>query len=1043
MNRKFIVGTTALKRWIKIVNLTLLMLVIGLSQVVAVEQANNQKSRKVTGVVKDESGEPLTGVNVAVKGTLNGIMTDTNGAFSLDVSDNTVLKISYIGYIGQEITVGDQHDFSVVLYEDALSLDEVVVIGYGVQKKRDLTGAVSSIKMDDAPVATFSTVSHALAGKAAGLRVSQSSAQVGGGATFRIRGETSISAGNSPLIIIDGFPVSSSSNLASGNRYSAGSIDNVLESINPSDIESIEVLKDASSTAIYGSRAGHGVIIVTTKRGKQGKTKVNYSGNFGVQTMRNAYDMLDAKEYMRHWNKVEHEKYLKSNGMGIYAKYIKPKSNPAAFVPRYSDAQIADAKTTDWFKEVTRTGFQQSHNLSLAGGSESTQYLTSLNYFTQKGVIKNNNMDRMTINVNLDQKVSNYVKTGLSLNLSHNKYDNVPLGDSEWENSGIIVSAVRFAPGVPVRNANGEYSKNPDMGQIPNPVSLLEIADKTTKDRVLGSAYIQVEPVKDLFLKASLGIDRKDAKRKNYLPTTTIAGAVNNGSAYIAQDDKMDYLMDLTANYTRAIGHHNLGALVGYSYQEFNNEGFSAGNYNFPIDGFLYNNIGAGGGAKPSVGSWADKNALGSYFGRITYSFMGRYLLTATIRADGASNFNAKYRWGYFPSVSAGWRFSDEAFMTSLSGILSNGKLRGGYGRTGNSNVGNRILDTYGSGDRYVYGEAGYTGVRATQLGNPKLTWETTSELNIGLDLGFFNNRINTSVEYYDRVISDLLVTNKPLLSYNEITKIAANIGKTQGQGVEWTLNTVNITNKEWLWSTDLTLSASKDRWKERDPKWKPAVYESVNDPIRAIFRYQSDGLLKVGETPSAWQPALLPGQIKLKNRHDEKGSENVLDQYDKVLIGSSDPDLIFGFNNTLKYRNIDFNIYFYGEVGRWRSESYYDSWVAGNTGNNFINISRGTLGSWFNDNRNTKRPSVIASHYSSYDSDYWLKKVSYIRCRNITVGYTLPVAKKIANNIRLYADVNNPFVITNWNGVDPETDTGKYAYPNVTSFSLGVDIAF
>jgi TonB-linked SusC/RagA family outer membrane protein len=1019
------------------------MLLIAFSQVVAAENADNQKGRKITGVVKDEAGEPLIGVNVAVKGTMTGVVTDMNGAFTLEAPENTILKISYIGYLGQEITVGGESHFPVTLHEDTLSLDEVVVVGYGVQKKRDLTGAVSSIKMDDAPVGTFSTVSHALAGKAAGLRVTQGSAQVGGGATFRIRGETSISAGNSPLIIIDGFPVSASSNLASGNRYSAGSIDNVLESINPGDIESIEVLKDASSTAIYGSRAGHGVIIVTTKRGKQGKTKVNYSGNFGVQRMRNAYDMLDAKEYMQHWNKVEFEKYLKNNGVGIYGKYITPKKDVKPFVPRYSDAQIADAKTTDWFREVTRTGFQQSHNLSLGGGNESTQYSASLNYFTQKGVIKKNNMDRMTVNVNLDQRISQYVKTGLSLNLSRNQYDNVPLGDNEWENSGIIVSAVRFAPGVPVRNENGEYSKNPDMGQIPNPVSLLEITDKTTKDRVLGSAYLQVEPIEGLILKASLGVDRKDAKRKNYLPTTTIAGAANNGTAYIAQDDKMDYLMDLTANYTKAIGQHSLNALVGYSYQEFNNEGVSAGNYNFPIDGFLYNNIGAGAGAKPSVGSWASKSALGSYFGRINYSFMGKYLLTATVRADGASNFNPDYRWGYFPSVSAGWRFSDEAFMNALSGILSNGKLRGGYGQTGNSNVGNRILDTYGIGDRFVFGEAGYTGVKATQLGNPKLTWETTSEWNIGLDLGFLNNRINASLEYYDRVISDLLVTSKPLLSYNEITSIASNIGKTQGQGVELTLNTVNITNKEWLWTTDMTLSTYKDRWKERDPKWKPAAYESVNDPIRAIFRYRSDGLMKAGETVPAWQPALLPGQIKLKNLHDEKGSENVLDQYDKVLIGSSDPAFTFGFNNSVKYGRIDLNIYLYGEAGRWRSESYYDDWVAGNTGNNFINISRGTLDSWFHDNSKTRRPNVIASRYASYGSDYWLKKISFVRCRNITVGYALPVAKRIANSIRLYADVNNPFVITNWNGVDPETDANRYSYPNVTSFSLGVDISF
>jgi TonB-linked SusC/RagA family outer membrane protein len=1021
-------------------NRHIVLIPAGASSPLAIAQ---QATRKITGVVRDESGEPAIGANVLIKGTSIGTTTDIDGRFALDVPENAVLQVSYIGYLNQEVSIRNQTSLLISLSEDMQRLDEIVVVGYGVQKKRDLVGAVSSVKMSDTPVGTFSTVSHALAGKASGLRVTQNSAQVGGGSKFRIRGETSISAGNDPLVIIDGFPVSASSDLKSGNRYSAGNMDNILESINPGDIESIEILKDAGATAIYGSRAGHGVIIVTTKRGKAGKLQVNYSGNFSVQTMKNAYNMLDSKEYMTHWNQVEYERYLKNNGMDIYAGYITPNPNPAAFTPRYSDAQIADAQTTDWFKEVTRTGLQQSHSISLAGGSESTQYMASLNYFTQNGVIRNNDMDRLTMNVNLDQKISKYVKAGLSINVSRNQYDNVPLGDSEWENAGVIVSAVLFTPFVPVRDENGDYSKNPDMGQIPNPASLLEITDKTVKDRLLGSAYLQVEPLEGLVMKASLGIDRKNAKRKNYLPTTTIAGAVNNGSAYIAQNDMLDYLMELTANYSKTIDNHTFNGLVGYSYQEFNNEGFYAGNYDFPIDGFLYNNLAAGAGAKPTIGSSASKKALGSYFGRINYSFMGKYLLTATLRADGASNFNPDYRWGYFPSASLGWRFSDESFMKSLSGILSNGKLRGGYGQTGNSNVGNRILDTYGVGTSYVFGSTGYTGIVAKQLGNPKLTWETTSEFNIGLDLGFLNNRINASLEYYDRTISDLLVEEKTLLSYNEITKIAANVGKTQGQGFELTLNTVNITRKDLFWTTDLTFSTYKDRWKERDPEWKPAAYQSVTDPIRSIFLYKSDGLMKVGETAPVWQPALLPGQIKIQNLRDEDGRANVMDQYDRVLIGTEDPEFTFGFNNTLKYKNIDLNIYFYGEVGRWRGASYYDSWISGNAGNNFINVSRGTFNSWFHDNQNATHPNVIVSNYTSYANDYYYKKISYARCRNITLGYTIPVSKKVANSIRLYADVNNPFVITNWNGVDPETDSDRYSYPNVTSFSFGVDISF
>lgn len=998
----------------------------------------SQQKTKVKGTVLDIYGDAVIGANVIERGTTNGVITDIDGGFTLDVSENATLQITYIGYISQNIPVKGQTSINIVLSEDSQSIDEVVVIGYGVQKKRDLTGAVSSVKMDDSPVGTFTTVSHALAGKAAGLQVNQSSAQVGGGATFRIRGATSTGAGNDPLIIIDGFPVSNTSNLGSGNRYDAGNVDNVLETINPNDIESIEVLKDASSTAIYGSRAGHGVIIITTKRGKNQKLQVNYSGNISVQNMKNGYKMLDGKQYMQQRNRDSYELYLKSNGLDVYKDYIElaPGHVTPEFIPKYTDQEIANVKGTDWFDQVTRTGYMQSHNLSLQGGGESTQYLASVNYTGQNGVIKNNEMERLTAKINLDQKISKYVKAGITFNISRNQYDNVPLGDKDWEDAGIINSAVRFNPTIPVYNEDGTYAINPELSQVPNPVSLLEITDKSIKDRLLSTVYLEVQPIEGLLLKAVLGADRRFAKRKNYLPKTTMYGAAVNGQASISQNDNMDYLMDLTASYTKEINNHSFAALVGYSYQEFNEEGFSAGNQDFLLDAFLYNNLGAGAFSKPSVGSWASKNALGSYFARVNYSYMGRYLLTATLRADGASNFNPDNRWGYFPSVSLGWRFSDEEFMQPFSDILSNGKLRFGYGQTGNSNVGNRIMDTYQTGYNNVFGESGYIGVYANQLGNPKLTWETTSEFNIGLDLGFFNNRISASLEYYNRTISDLLVKEKPLLSYNEITNIAANIGETQGKGFEFTLNTVNVTNKDWLWTSDLTLSVYKDKWRKRDPDWKPASYQSVKDPIRAKFSYLSDGLLQAGEKVPDHQKSLLPGQVKLKDIN----GDGKLDNLDMVYIGTSDPDLLLGFNNTLKYKNFDFNIYFYGEFNKLMGASYYDSWSSG-TLQNAVNVSTGSLKTWRHDNANSKTPSALNSDYSW--GDYYNKKISFIRCRNITAGYTLPVSKDIANRIRIYADVNNPFVITNWTGIDPETEGHNYSYPNVTSFSFGVDITF
>lgn len=657
-----------------------------------------QQTRKVTGTVSDTMG-PIVGANIVQKGTMNGTTTDMDGKFSIEVSGDATLEVSFIGYVSQTIAVKGQSVINVTLREDTQALDEVVVVGYGTMKKKDLTGAVASVKMDDAPVGTVSTISHALAGKAAGLQVSTVSAQPGGGSNFRIRGAASVNASNDPLIIIDGFPVSAvDEDKVSAGKYSSGTTDNILASINPNDIESIEVLKDASSTAIYGSRAGNGVIIVTTKRGKTGAPKVTYSGTASVQTLASEYDMLNATDFMIQSNRYQKEQWMKDNGIGIYGGKSEAQA-ASPYTPRYTDAQIANpANQTDWFDEITRMGFQTQHNVSISGGTETTKYLVSGNFFKQNGVVKNNGMERFTGRVNLEQQVSKLVKVGVNMTVSRNQMDNVPLGSGQNENASIMVAAAQFNPTLGIKDADGEYVLNDEAAFLPNPVSLLEITDKTTKERLLATAFVEVKPIQDLTLKANLGIDRNYQKHKAYLPKTTLYGAKKGGQADIAQYDKSDYLMELTANYTKGWGDHNLSALAGYSFQRFTDESLSAGNSQFLIDGFLYNNLGAGAYPKPSVGSSASKNEMASFFGRINYSFKDRYLLTATLRADGASNFAKNNRWGYFPSVAAGWRFTEEEFLEPLTEVMSSGKLRLSYGQTGNSNIGNKAISYYQTG---------------------------------------------------------------------------------------------------------------------------------------------------------------------------------------------------------------------------------------------------------------------------------------------------------------------------------------------------------
>lgn len=1030
--------------------------------------AQKGKRQRVKGQVKDANGDPVIGASVVEHGTTNGTITDINGLFELEAASGSLLDISYIGFKTASVKpTANGRPLDVTLNENSEVLEEVVVVGYGTMKKKDLTGAVASVKMDDAPVGTVSSISHALAGKAAGLQVSTISAQPGSGSNFRIRGAASVNAGNDPLIIIDGFPVNPvSDDVVSTGKYDAGSSDNILASINPNDIASIEVLKDASSTAIYGARAGNGVIIVTTKKGKSGAPKVTYSGTVSVQTLANDYEMLDARQFMMESNRYAKENWMKNNGIGVYGgKSESEASTP--YQPYYTEAEINHpANNTHWFDEITRTGFQTQHNISVNGGNDYTKYLVSGNFFRQNGIVKKNDLERYTGRINLEQKLNQHIQLGVNLTFSRNQTNNVPLGAGQNEHASIIVAAAQFNPLLAVKDENGDYTLNSQAAFLPNPVSLLEITDKTTKERLLGTAFIEYKPLQDLTLKANFGIDRNYQKRKVYMPKSTLYGQKKGGQADIAQYDKSDYLMELTANYSKTIGDHRIGALAGYSFQRFTDESLSAGNSQFLIDGFLYNNLGAGAYPKPSVGSSASKNEMASFFGRLNYSYKDRYLLTATLRADGASNFAEDHRWGYFPSVALGWRFTEEEFLQPLTSVLSNGKLRLSYGQTGNSNIGNRAISYYQTGYNNEFGGTESVGVYLSQMGNTDLKWETTTEWNIGLDLGFFNNRLNVTAEYFHKVVSDLLST-RSLLSFNEVGSIAANIGKTQSQGFELTLNTTNFQTRNFSWNSDLTFSFYRDKWHTRDTSWKPSAYSRYDAPIRYLSGYLSDGLIQEGETV-AWMPGALPGQVKIKDidgyvynedgtyKVDEHGiplksgkPDGKLNDADKVIYGSSDPGYLMGLNNTLRYKNFDVNIYFYGQFDVLNSGSYKDLWLTGSAGmTGIVNMYRGynmpTSASevWTHDNPTATRPSYFQDKSTWGIGDYYLQKSWFVRCRNITVGYTFPKNKWLSN-LRIYADVNNPFTITPYDGLDLETDNSVWAYPNVRSFSLGVDITF
>lgn len=1027
----------------------------------------------VTGYVHDANGEPVIGGGVQVVGSKLATVTDINGQFSLTVPVGSSLTISYIGFTSQEVKAKATLD--ITLSEDSRSLDEVVVVGYGKMKKRDLTGAISSVKGSDVALAGVASAAHALAGKAAGLYVRQNSAQPGGGLDILVRGAGSVNAKNDPLYIVDGFPIAKIDQPRGVNDRMDPGTQGVLNFLNPNDIERVEVLKDASATAIYGARAANGVVIVTTKRGAEGKPQVDYSYNYSFQKYSDNYDMLSLKEWMVEKNKSTWENWVWENGVGPWGgktleEALKSPKNGLAYTQPFTEAQIAAAgEGTDWLGLITRNGQVQEHNLSVRGGSKGTQYMLSLNYFDNQGIIRNSGMTRYTLKTNIDQKFLDIFKLGLNLTLTRIDNANTQLGGERWEKSGMIRAAVQMGPHIKAFDpATGTYPINPLLGTQPNPYSLLNNTDEARTDRLLGNIFLEANPLQGLTLKLNAGIDRANIFRGTYEPKTTLAGRNANGNADVYNNDNNQYLLEATANYTRTFNDvHKLSLLAGTSYEQFELKTSRAGNNDFLTDAFGYHNLDAGTGQK-RVGSGYSKNKMESYFFRASYILKDRYYLTATMRADGASVFARNHKWGYFPSVALGWTMSEEPFMKSAEWI-SMLKWRLSWGQTGNSDIGTNAFATYATQAAFnKENNSQVMGVYRSRLENPDLKWETTTEWNVGLDMGFLNNRILASVEFYHKVISDLL-NYKPLNVYQEITSVMANVGKTQSTGVEVTINTKNIDTRDFKWSTDFTFTAYKDRWKERTPDWKPGIYERVDDPIRPIYARLADHIMQIGEKAPKAQPDLRPGEIVIKDINgyardknnqpivDENGRfvltgepDGIIDDADNVLLDSQDPGWLAGITNTLRYKDFDLSIQFNGMFDRRMQDPTEMAYGlgGGDLARYGYNALRKIKDRWTWDNPSTTQPTSFNGWNNNYTSgDWYYQKAWFIRLTNISLGWTLPRTlisrTKVLSRVRLSLSASNLFCITPYKGLDPETDYYAAAYPNARTYSMGINVTF
>lgn len=1025
-------------------NLKTTLLLVAFMLFCMVTQAQNVT---VQGTVTDSQDEPIIGATLRVKNSKAGAVTDLDGKFKLEnVRQGSEIEVSSIGFVSQTVKASAQ-TMTIKLTEDKKLLDEVVVVGYGTLKKGNMSGAVSSIKVDELPTAGSSSLGEMLRGRASGANITSSSAAPGGGINISIHGGLS---GQQPLIVIDGVPQASSNSVSHGSLYKGSSKDGALINLNPNDIESIDILKDASAAAIYGSDASGGVVLITTRRGKSGKAKITYTGSVAMQTTRDLPKLLNATDFMNIQNQV----------LGELGKD-----------PRYTAEEIAGAgKGTDWLKEVTRTGMVNEHNVSVTAGGEWAKNLFSLSYYEHKGVVKGNDMNRITGRLNSDIKISKHFKVGIQSSYSQIKYHDVPMGDSKADKAAVIYSAIHMNPTVPVRDEDGNFGYNPYRDIYPNPASLLTITDETTTKNLSASAYLEYSPIKELTFRLTAGTDIRETQGDQYVPTTTYMGRVApNGQAskQNAQSDRS--LINIVGTYNKLIAEkHNINLMLGWEYKKSHYSGMGVIATDFPFDGALMNNLAAANNYS-SVTSNKSSNEMASFFGRLNYAYDSRYILTANFRFDGSSNFSDNHQWGFFPGVSVAWRINEEKFMQPLHKTVSMLKLRLGVGQTGNAGTLTGIESYYKvRANAAVFNGESVNGIYMSNLGNPDLKWETLTDYTLGLDFGLWNNRLQGSIDLYERRRSDI-ITTKSLMSYLEVNTINYNSNETRRtRGIDLSLRSVNINTKDFEWQTDLNVSFYKNEIIDRDPDFIETNYDPYKKDLNAVYGFRTDGLIQTNESYD-YLPNSKSGAIKYldvngykydddgKQVFDEKGRaiytgkpDGKLDKADYMKLFSNTP-IPFSLNNTFRWKQWDANVYIYGSLHGYKRNALKYDVVDGY--NDFATYAYNALEEikdrWTPEHTNASLPGVAeatSGYLRNYTSDYFYEKAWYLRLDNVSIGYTFPTRlfKGAVSSLRVYASGRNLAVITPFDGYDPETGAGALgSYPNARSFAFGVELKF
>ena len=898
-----------------------------------------QQQQTVNGIIKGPDGLPVIAANISQKGTNNATITDLNGNFTLNVTGRQpVLVISYIGYVTTEVNVSGRAFVEVVLQEDVAALDEVVVVGYGTMRKKDVTGAVSSVRSGEITKNATSNVMQAIAGKMSGVQVVQNSGTPGGDVSILIRGVGTINDA-SPLYVIDGVPVSG------GMWY-----------LNPNDVESIDVLKDASATAIYGSRGANGVVMVTTKQAQEGHTEINFDYSYGIQHSAKTYKMLDASQYAALHNE------MRTNAGPEYSL------NPA-----FADPESLGAGT-DWMDAIFRTAPMQKVNLSMLGGNQKISHATSLGYYTQDGIMKNSSYNRLSLQSNISSKLASNITVRANVNLSAENRRTQPV-------STVIQNAMRILPSIPIYDDNGEYAGptgNAEWnGNALNPVAIINEQNYRMKGfRMLSNISLEWEIIKGLKFKTTGGAELGYDYNNSYIPKYKWGmNESKNTMQTVTSAYEQLYLWDNTLNYDKAFGKHRINAMIGTSYQEYKKESVSAAGSGraSELTTELDNATKA-----TDVGGNSYRWALMSYMARLHYSYDDRYLLTATFRADGSSKFGKDNRFGYFPSFAAAWNIGNEAFMQSVKPV-SLLKLRAGYGQTGNQNIGAyAFADKLSVNGVYNFGsQRGFESnlvnlIYPYLLSNPSVKWESVEQYNVGLDIGFLQNRIVANLDFYVKNTRDML-TKKPVpqtsgTSLEQADWPPVNIGKVLNRGFEFTVNTKNFVG-EFKWETSLNMSFNHN---EVVSIGGPEILNGVSliregQPINSFYGYELGGIYQTLDE-------VFTGPV-MENRAPDKASHNPykntspgdmwfvdvdgngeINDLDRTVIGNPSPDCIFGFNNTFSYKNFDLSIFFQGALG---NQVWNGVRASHESMNSTYNQLATTLERWTGDASQSYRPDL------------------------------------------------------------------------------------